>query len=406
MSAAFIGCKISLISKSEIRYEGILYTIDTKESTIALAKVRSFGTEDRQTDKPVAPRNEVYEYIIFRASDIKDLIVDDPPATSPGLSDPAIIQAQSVGASSTIPGSTAPPSVSTAQGPKSHLSTVLASATNNHSANIAAASRGSTPPVAKPASPNHEKEQRRQPNAGQNRENRQTQQRNDNRGRLNNQGQQRGQPRANHQVNQRGGFYQNQNFGGRGRQQQGRAPFQQRQPGHQFGGFNQRRGQNFARAPRTDVTKLDDYDFEKANQEFTELEKGISGLDVNDKPSDVENAENDNELESGEVAYDKQKSFFDAISCEALERSKGNVQKVDRRQERKLNEETFGVGGVRTYRPRGFGRGGYHNHRGYGVRNYNQRGNWNNNRRGGDQRRPNDSGQPAETRKPAAPVEA
>ena len=111
MTASFIGCKISLISKSEIRYEGILYTIDTKESTIALAKglcplhylgfyftnissylVRSFGTEDRVTDKPVAPRSEVYEYIIFRASDIKDLLVEDPPS-SPGLSDPAIIQA-------------------------------------------------------------------------------------------------------------------------------------------------------------------------------------------------------------------------------------------------------------------------------------------------------------------------
>lgn len=34
----FFGSKISLISKSEIRYEGLLYAIDAKESTIALAK--------------------------------------------------------------------------------------------------------------------------------------------------------------------------------------------------------------------------------------------------------------------------------------------------------------------------------------------------------------------------------
>ena len=80
-----LSSKISLVfASSEIRYEGILYSIDTKNSTITLAKVKSFGTEDRPTDCPAAPRDEVHEYTIFRGTDIKDIRICQPAMAPTG----------------------------------------------------------------------------------------------------------------------------------------------------------------------------------------------------------------------------------------------------------------------------------------------------------------------------------
>lgn len=88
----YIGSKISLVSNSDIRYEGILYTINTQESTIALQSVRCCGTEGRKVPE-IPPSSEIYDFIIFRGQDIKDLTVLESanPALSAQLNDPAIM---------------------------------------------------------------------------------------------------------------------------------------------------------------------------------------------------------------------------------------------------------------------------------------------------------------------------
>uniref|UniRef100_A0A0N4ZU92 LSM14 domain-containing protein n=1 Tax=Parastrongyloides trichosuri TaxID=131310 RepID=A0A0N4ZU92_PARTI len=301
----YIGSKISLVSKLDIRYEGILYTVDTNESTIALSKVRSFGTEDRPTSNPVPAKDEVYEYIIFKASDIKDLIVCETPKPPQPVGvhyDPAILHVSK----ESIPAQVNQPS----------------RASNNESPTEKPkkASKDSEVTKSEKTKPVSKKE----PSKPASRENVGK------------------QPHGN-----------NRNYGTRG---------------------NYRGSSRGGRYNHREKLKFDsDYDFEKANEQFKEtlshLTSDLSKTVIHDgdKREESENGSNAalSESKSGseenankEPCYDKQNSFFDSISCDALEKLKGQNCRPDWRKERMTNQETFGHTAVRALNYRR-GRGGY-----------------------------------------------
>ena len=86
-----------MLEFSDNSFDNIFRFVTLNSSFLIIFSVRSFGTEDRPTDRPVAPRDEIYEYIIFRGTDIKDIRVCQPPKPHPTLegglpNDPAIVQ--------------------------------------------------------------------------------------------------------------------------------------------------------------------------------------------------------------------------------------------------------------------------------------------------------------------------
>lgn len=89
---AYIGSKISLISTSDVRYEGTLYSIDPTESTIALENVTHMGTEDRRPDKVIEASPVVYQYIIFRGENIKNLKLIEEETDNVLRNDPAVVK--------------------------------------------------------------------------------------------------------------------------------------------------------------------------------------------------------------------------------------------------------------------------------------------------------------------------
>ena len=85
-----IGSRISLVTIQDIRYDGILFSINAAESSIVLRDVRTLGTEDRVADpaKKIAPTSSVLSFVSFPGLEIKDLFVheaknDEAPPPAP-----------------------------------------------------------------------------------------------------------------------------------------------------------------------------------------------------------------------------------------------------------------------------------------------------------------------------------
>ncbi|XP_029012636.1 protein LSM14 homolog B-like [Betta splendens] len=388
MSSArpYIGCKIGLISKAHNRYEGILYTVDKANSTVVLAKVKCFGTEGRPTDRPTPPKDDIYEYITFRGSDIKDITLCEATRAHHGLPpDPAIIQVQESpsGGASSISG----------LGPFSPLSmpsyNQLAASSLLNQQYAAALGLGlhvrRGPMVEKSvqtlqversrqrrgfsASQPHQyhqyqQEQHRQQQQQQQRQQQQQQQQRERRAqRPRGEGSQtRKGPVTNMKLGQGAPTARQETLQ---HNEENRPPqFRSRQGPRRR--RNRNRGQLMVANVPAATLKFDtDFDFDSSNAQFIkegkELEKqdkiAVKDGNRDDKGKEL-HSDGDNDQFGPKCYYDKAKSFFDNISSD-------NKLRLTWADERKRNLETFGVPG-RFLRGRGLG-GGYAGRRGRGA---------------------------------------
>ncbi|KAG8822038.1 hypothetical protein FRC18_011117, partial [Serendipita sp. 400] len=74
---AFTGKTCRIISKQNIRYSGVLLSIDAVAQKIRVTDVHCFGTEDRPTEMFVPPMAHSFGLIEFNVSDLSDLKFED-----------------------------------------------------------------------------------------------------------------------------------------------------------------------------------------------------------------------------------------------------------------------------------------------------------------------------------------
>ncbi|KAK6456030.1 multicopy suppressor of clathrin deficiency [Scheffersomyces xylosifermentans] len=327
----YIGKTISLISNKGLRYVGLLDNINADDATVALKSVRLFGTEGRmaQAGTPqleVLPGSDVYDYVVFRGSDVKDLSVLDTPIDQV-KPDNYAPQPTSAYYGQQQPTQTSAPQPHTTQYQQPATTTTAPPATRTEPSSASPGQAAAVPAPTGYAQPTQQiqPEATRSSNAGPTPT------------RTQESAQPVDRPVAETTAPQR-------------ESQSGSPPAPQPQSHPQNHHERQRKQ---SRAP--DIPDSE-FDFESANAKFTK------------------ELESERELEH--TTYNKSSSFFDNIS--SSNEVRGSMRWSE---EKNLNMDTFGEASVRG-RGRGRGRGGRGGWRGRGNGNGNWRGGRGGNRGG------------------------
>jgi len=410
-----LGSRISLISKKNIRYEGLLYSINEADATVALENVRSYGTEGREKLDPsghvafVPPQEGVHAYLLFRGCDIKDLHVHEsapsvpapPPPPPPPPSDPAIV---STGAPSDVaPTTSSPGNINRSEQqsysdneqqqnqtkqveqplPSNQQDTNQNNRTSSQtssggasSSTVASKNNGQTTTsssaVGGDSESKHEAQQRQPPSPktveedGESQPSKVSVKKN-----------------TQQQPARSGSSSRNQKRGGSG--PGGRSRPRKNEPAHQVGTgaslLNRKARGVVDGGAGSAPTPSDDFDFESNLAEFDKAT--VTNGNSNETPESDFSGGGDAEIEiSGSFsnAYSKD-DFFDSISCDAIDKRDGIDNRLRGAAERSLNLDTFGAvslgtsrrGGRRNRRGRGGGRGRARGGRG-GGRGYSSSG--------------------------------
>ena len=394
VSSCLLGKRISLISKKNIRYEGLLYSINEQTATVALQNVLSYGTEGREKlDRSsggvfVAPIETPIALLLFRGQDIKDLHVHEattvpeatttttPTATAPTAA-PLAPTTATVAAS---PASTVTPAPATAaRSPATTTRAEPATRAPSKPPTFAEKARGSQPPPTEATA--DATTTTTTPTTTTTTTTTTTN-------------------AASSQQSRNEGISPPPRGAGRGPAGRGRggeasvptgAPTRRNNkrgaaPGTGASLLNRKaRGVVGSSGGPDDVTaQAPDYDFQSTLEEFNkkqeendqENENNNTATEQQQQQQQQQHAYAEEDEEAGDTldvttapattaapavgtvgVYDKS-DFFDSISCDALDKEQGIDNRLRGAKERHLNTETFGAVALDSQRRRKGGRGG------------------------------------------------